>query len=41
MIPYRDENETQRAAIVTGALIGLNIFVWLFIQGAGSDFALA
>ena len=41
MFPYRDENETQRAAIVTGALIGLNIFVWLFIQGAGSDFALA
>jgi membrane associated rhomboid family serine protease len=41
MFPYRDENETQRAAIVTVALIGLNIFVWLFVQGAGSDFALA
>jgi membrane associated rhomboid family serine protease len=41
MIPYRDENETQRRAIVTGTIIGLNIFSWLFIQSAGSDFALA
>ena len=41
MIPYRDENETQRRAIVTGAIIALNIFTWLIIQGAGSDFALA
>lgn len=41
MIPYRDENETQRPAIVTGTLIGLNIFSWLFIQGAGTDFPLA
>jgi membrane associated rhomboid family serine protease len=41
MIPYRDENETQRPAIVTGTLIGLNIFAWLFVQGAGTDFPLA
>jgi membrane associated rhomboid family serine protease len=41
MIPYRDENETQRPAIVTGTLIALNVFSWLFIQGAGSDFPLA
>ncbi|HXF75893.1 MAG TPA: rhomboid family intramembrane serine protease [Methylomirabilota bacterium] len=41
MIPYRDENETQRPAIVTGTLIALNVFSWLFIQGAGTDFPLA
>lgn len=41
MIPYRDENETQRRAIVTGAIIALNIFTWLFVQGAGADFPLA
>jgi membrane associated rhomboid family serine protease len=41
MIPYRDENETQRLAIVTGAIIGLNVFVWLLVQGAGADFPLA
>ena len=41
MIPYRDENETQRRAIVTGTIIGLNIFSWLFIQGAGTEFPLA
>ena len=41
MIPYRDENETQRRAIVTGTIIGLNVFSWLFIQGAGAEFPLA
>jgi len=41
MIPYRDENETQRPAIVTATIIGLNIFSWLWIQGAGTDFPLA
>ena len=41
MIPYRDENETQRRAVITGAIISLNIFTWLIVQGAGSDFALA
>jgi membrane associated rhomboid family serine protease len=41
MIPYRDENKTQRRAIVTGTIIGLNIFAWLFIQGAGTEFSLA
>jgi len=41
MFPYRDENETQRTAIVTLALIALNVFVWLFVQGAGSTLALA
>jgi len=41
MIPYRDENQTQRPAIVTGAIIGLNILSWLVVQGAGSDLPLA
>jgi membrane associated rhomboid family serine protease len=41
MFPYRDENETQRTAIVTLTMIALNIFAWLFVQGAGSTLALA
>jgi membrane associated rhomboid family serine protease len=41
MFPYRDENETQRLAIVTGTVIALNVLTWLFVQGAGSTVALA
>ena len=41
MFPYRDENETQRAAIVTGVIIALNVLVWIVVQGAGSTVALA
>lgn len=41
MIPYRDENETQRRSIVTATIIGLNVFTWLVVQGAGAEFALA
>jgi membrane associated rhomboid family serine protease len=41
MFPYRDENETQRPAIVTGTIIGLNVLAWIFVQGAGTTFALA
>src|SRR5512134_643717 len=41
MIPYRDENETQRTPYVTLAVIGLNAVAWLFVQGAGSELALA
>src|SRR5919106_1771790 len=41
MFPYRDENETQRLAIVTGTIIGLNVLVWILVQGAGTTFALA
>jgi len=41
MIPYRDENETQRPAIITAAIIAVNCLVWIFVQGAGSTFALA
>jgi membrane associated rhomboid family serine protease len=41
MFPYQDENETQRTAFVTLAIIGLNVAVWLFVQGAGTGMALA
>jgi membrane associated rhomboid family serine protease len=41
MFPYRDENETQRLAIVTGAIIGLNVLTWLLVQGAGFTLPLA
>jgi len=41
MIPYRDENETQRPAVVTAAIIGLNVLTWIFVQGAGTEFPLA
>ena len=41
MFPYRDENETLRAAIVTGVIIALNVLVWIMVQGAGSTMALA
>lgn len=41
MIPYRDENKTLRTPIVTGALIGLNVASWFYIQGAGSPTPLA
>jgi membrane associated rhomboid family serine protease len=41
MFPYRDENETQRLAIVTGTIILINVLAWLFVQGAGTSAALA
>jgi membrane associated rhomboid family serine protease len=41
MFPYRDENETQRTAIITLAMITVNVFAWLFVQGAGTTLALA
>ena len=36
MIPYRDENPTTRPAVVTVAIIALNVLAWLFIEGAGA-----
>ncbi len=41
MFPYRDENETQRTAIVTGTIIGLNVLIWIGVQGAGDTIPLA
>lgn len=36
MIPYHDENETQRTAVVTLVLIALCVAAWVFVQGAGA-----
>jgi rhomboid family protein len=41
MFPYHDENETQRTAVVTLAIIALCVIAWIFVQGAGSSLALA
>ena len=41
MFPYHDENETQRPAYVTLVIIGLCVFAWVFIQGAGAEEPLA
>jgi membrane associated rhomboid family serine protease len=41
MIPYHDENATQRTAAVTIALVAINVGMWIFVQGAGSPLALA
>jgi rhomboid family protein len=41
VFPYRDENETQRTAVITIALIAANVLVWLLVQGAGGTLALA
>ncbi len=36
MFPYHDENKTKRAAVVTWALVAINVAVWLTVQGAGT-----
>ena len=41
MIPYHDENETQRPAYVTMALIAACVVAWLLVQGAGGEMPLA
>jgi membrane associated rhomboid family serine protease len=41
VIPYHDENATQRPAYVTMTLIALCVLAWVFVQGAGADVALA
>jgi membrane associated rhomboid family serine protease len=41
MLPYHDENQTQRTALVTVGLIGLNVLSWLMVQGAGTALPLA
>jgi len=40
LFPYKDENPTLTTPIVTVALIALNVAVWIFIQGMGTDPAL-
>ena len=41
MFPYRDENETQRPAVVSGIIIVLNVLTWIVVQGAGAAIPLA
>jgi membrane associated rhomboid family serine protease len=41
VIPYHDENDTQRTAIVTIALIALCVVAWVLVQGAGANVPLA
>jgi membrane associated rhomboid family serine protease len=42
MLPYHDENQTQRTPIVTFVLIAASALMWLLVQGAGTtELALA
>jgi membrane associated rhomboid family serine protease len=41
VIPYHDENATQRTSIVTFVLIAMNVGAWLLLQGAGETRMLA
>ncbi len=41
MIPYHDENEAQRTAVVTLVFIAMCVLAWLVVQGAGSMVPLA
>jgi membrane associated rhomboid family serine protease len=41
VIPYHDENETQRPAYVTMVIIALCTLAWVLVQGAGQELRLA
>jgi len=41
VFPYRDENQTQRTAIITIGLVAANVLAWLLVQGAGQGLPLA
>ena len=41
MIPYRDDNETQRTPITTIVIILLNVLAWFAVQGAGQPLYVA
>lgn len=41
MIPIRDENPTLRPPLATYVLIGMNVVVWVFVQGLGASEPLA
>ena len=41
MIPYHDENDTVRTAVVTLAIIAICVLMWLIVQGAGAEYSLA
>jgi membrane associated rhomboid family serine protease len=37
MFPYKDDNPTLNTPVMTLALIGANVLVWVLVQGAGTD----
>lgn len=37
MFPYKDENPTERAAVVTVGIIALNVLAFILVQGAGAE----
>jgi membrane associated rhomboid family serine protease len=41
VIPYHDENKTQRTPVITFLLIGASVSSWLVVQGAGTEYPLA
>jgi membrane associated rhomboid family serine protease len=41
VFPYHDENQTLRTPVVTIAIIAMNVLVWFFVQGAGSELQVA
>src|SRR5215211_3415827 len=41
MIPYHDENKTQRTPVVTVAVIAVTTATWVLVQGAGAGLPLA
>jgi membrane associated rhomboid family serine protease len=41
VFPYHDDNETQRPAVITMAIIAACVVVWLLVQGAGAAFPVA
>ena len=41
MFPIRDDNPTLDRSVVTVAIVALNVLAWIFVQGLGSDRAVA
>ena len=37
MFPYKDENPTERPAVITGAIIIANVLAFILVQGAGAQ----
>jgi len=37
MFPYKDENPTERPAVVTVSIIVANVLIWLLVQGMGAQ----
>src|SRR5207247_10110160 len=41
MFPYKDENPTERPAVITVAIIIANVLAFILVQGAGAQGPLA